>query len=243
MIFDRHISMAQDYWAFGCFVYNILTNAYPFELGFIYSKESQNDSHLLQLSSVLGPLPAKLKNKWPRYGTYFDEDGIMKKFIVDDDAIDYSEFDNLPARNSRSTASDTEEDEETITPPRHPGKSCEKFNPELYPSIIKLFKPKACEEHDDPQSFAEYTALNPPLREIWLNEKHPDMELEESELVLDLLQNLLTYDPGQRPTTKEILQHAWIRKYCALDDEHGRGLKSAAAVPSNKRKRSDVDET
>ena len=246
MIFDGHVSMAQDCWAFGCLVYNVLTNAYPFELLFMYGKESRDDSHLMQLTSVLGPLPAKLKNSWSRYGTYFDENGNMKKFDVDDDAFSYSEFDNLPAEDRRSTASDTEnevheerhEEDPSVTSLAHLGKPSEYFDPELYPSILKVFKLKARQDHDDPQSITEYNALNPPLRERWLDEKHPDTELEESELVLDLLERLFTYDPGQRLTTKEILQHAWIRNYCASGDEVGRILGSAATVPKNKRKRS-----
>jgi serine/threonine protein kinase len=250
MIFDCHISTAQDCWAFGCLVYNVLTNAYPFELQFMYSKESRDDSHLMQLSSVLGPLPAKLKNSWSRYGTYFDESGNMKKFDVDDDTYSYSEFDNLPAEDRRSTASGAEnavheerdEEDPSITPPTHLGKPSEYFDPELYPSIFKVFKFKARQDHDDPQSIAEYTALNPPLRERWLDEKHPDMELDESKLVLDLLQRIFTYDPGQRLKTKEILQHAWIRDYCASGNEGGRILGKEVTVTRNKRKRSNEDE-
>jgi serine/threonine protein kinase len=250
MIFDGHISMTHDFWAFGCLVYNVLTYAYPFSLAFIYSKDARDDAHLMQLSSVLGPLPAKLKNSWSRYGTYFDYNGNMKKFDVDDDAFSYSEFDNLPANDRRSTASGAENDtreekdaeDPSITPPTHLGKPSEYFDPELYPSILKVFKLKARQDQDDPQSIAEYTALHPPLRERWLDEKHPDMELEESKLVLDLLQKLFTYDPVQRLTTKEILQHAWIRSYCASGNEGGRILGKEVTVTRNKRKRSNEDE-
>ena len=250
MIFDGHVSKGQDCWAFGCLIYNVLTNAYPFELDFIYGKDPRDDAHLMQMSSVLGTLPAKLKNSWSRYGTYFDEDGNLKKFEVDDDAFSYSELDNLPAEDGHSTTSDTDNKalEERVketpptTPPSHLGKPPNYLDPELYPSIVKVFERKVRKDQEDPQSIAEYTATHPPLRERWLDEKHPDMELEESKLVLDLLQRLFTYDPSQRLTTKEILQHAWIRNYCASGNEGGKMLGKEVIVPRNKRKRSNEDD-
>lgn len=222
MIFDNHISKAQDSWAFGCFIYDVLTNGLPFDLGFIYSKDSRDDEHLIQLFSLLGPLPAKLKNSWPRYAVYFDNEGRLKKFVEDDDSFSYREFENLPEDDCRSTTSDAIDDglqQESneafpIAPPDHL-RTQERFDPEFYPSIIKVCERKVHKVL--PESIAEYTALNPPLRERWLNEKHPDMQPEESELVLELLQGLFTYDPDRRLSTKGLLQHAWIRNYCASD--------------------------
>jgi serine/threonine protein kinase len=223
MIFDNHISKAQDSWASGCFIYNVLTNSLPFDLTFIYNKDSRDDEHLIQLFSLLGPLPAKLKHSWPRYEVYFDNEGQLKKLVEDDDSISYPELENLPEDDCRSTTSDAmdnglqQENDEAIpvAPPDNVIQEC--FDPDLYPSIIKVCERKGRKDQDPPESIADYTALNPPLRERWLNEKHPDLQLKESELVLDLLQGLLTYDPDQRLSTKAILQHAWIRNYCASD--------------------------
>ena len=75
-----------------------------------------------------------------------------------------------------------------------------------------------------------------------MDEKHPDMQPEESEQVLDLLQGLLTYDPERRLSTKELLQHAWTRNYCASGGGLGERSEKAAVVPRNKRKRSVTDE-
>ena len=61
MIVDNYISMAQDSWAFSCFIYNVLTNSLPFDLAFTYNNDPRDGDHLLQLFALLGPLPAKLK--------------------------------------------------------------------------------------------------------------------------------------------------------------------------------------
>ncbi|KIX05306.1 uncharacterized protein Z518_06178 [Rhinocladiella mackenziei CBS 650.93] len=143
MIFDNHISMTQGSWVFGCFAYNVLTNSCLFDLAFIYNKDSRDDAHLIQLFSLLGPLPARLKHSWPRYGVYFDDEAQLKKFV---------------------TAQRTPQ---------------EYFDHELHPSIVKVCERKIRKDQDLPESVAEYTALNPPLRERWLDEKHPDVQLED----------------------------------------------------------------
>ena len=254
MILDGHISMAQDCWAFGCLVYNVLTNSYPFDLAFIYNEEPRDDAHLIQLSSLMGPLPTKLKHSWPRYGVYFDDKGQLKKFDVDDDTFSYPELEDFPENDYCDINPDTINDaaeqkvkeNASIAPPDHPGKPQEFFDPELYPSILKVCQRKTRKDQEglDPESLAEYNALNPPLRERWLDEKHPDMKLEEAELVLDLLQGLFNYDPGQRLSTSGLLQHPWIRDYCAKGDELG-GFSGQAAPATglrNKRKREDTRE-
>ena len=183
--------------------------------------------------------------------TYFDDEGQLKKFDVDDDTFSYPELENLPEEDyCRGTTSDTMNDslEEkagkspSITPLNHLGKSQEYFDSALYPSIVKTFESNRYKEQNLPESLAEYNTLNPPLRERWLNMKHPDMELEESELILDLLQGLLTYDPDQRLSTKGLLRHAWIRDYCASGDELGKFWENAATAPRKKRKRSNANE-
>ncbi len=240
LIFDHHVSMAQDCWAFGCLVYNVLTNSYPFDLAFIYNQDSRDDAHLIQLFSLLGPLPDELKHRWPRYGVYFDEAD------VDDDTFSYPELDIMPEEDCRNTTSSTMNDGlekaagETpfIASQHHPGKPLEFFDPKLYPSIVKLFERGVRKDQDPPESLADFIALNPPLKERWLDRKHPDMELEEAELVLDLLRGLFTYNPARRLSTKKLLQHAWIRNYCAS----GEPYEQASTVLRSKRKRSNSEE-
>ena len=232
--------MAQDSWAFGCFIYNVLTNSLPFDLAFTYNNESRDDEHLLQLFALLGPLPAKLKQNQSRYEVYFDDEEQLKKFVVDDDSFSYPELDNLPNDDCQSTDSNAINDgleqntDETLSAAKadHLRDTQERFNPELYPSIVKVCERKVPKDEGVPESIAEFTALNPPLRERWLNEKHPDMQPEESELVLDLLKGLLTYDPDQRLSTKALLQHGWIRNYCVP-------CEKAVMAPQNKEEEVD----
>ncbi|KAI9656154.1 MAG: hypothetical protein M1831_004725 [Alyxoria varia] len=247
MLLDNRISMAQDCWAFACFAYNVLTNTSLFDLACIYDKDSQNDAHLLQLFSLLGPLPARLKQSWPRYDVYFNDNGHLQKFVVDDDAFSYSEFEDLPESDHQSTLEDAESDshqqqpdEDVPNAPRNRlGKPQEFFDPDLYPSLVTLRERKPRKDEDDPRSLADFVALYPPLLEKWSLEKHPDMQSAESELVLDFLQGLLTYESDRRLSTKDLLQHAWIRTYCASDDSLGAfSEKKAATAPRNKRKRS-----
>ena len=246
MIQDDRISTKQDCWAFACFVYNLLTNECLFDVAFIYDKESRNDAHLLQLFSVLGPLPAGLKQSWPHYDVYFNDNGHLQKFIVDDDAFSYSELEDIPENGHKRTPEDAESDshqqqfnEDLSTAPRNRlGKPQEYFDPDLYPSIVTLRERKPREAQDDPVSFADFVAQYPPLLEKWSHEKHPDMQSAESGLVLDFLEGLLTYDPDRRLSTQDLLQHPWIRTYCASDDSPSTFSEKAATAPRSKSKRS-----
>jgi hypothetical protein len=89
MILDNRISAAQDCQAFACFVYSLLTNRSLLDLIFIYDQNSQNDAHFLQLFSLLGPLPPSIKQSWPRYSVYINDNGHLQKFIVDDATFSY----------------------------------------------------------------------------------------------------------------------------------------------------------
>ena len=165
---------------------------------------------------------------------------------MDDDAFSYSEFEDLPEDDHQSTPEDTESDSHQQQPnevlsnaPRNRlGKPQEFFDPDLYPSIVTLRERKPRKGQDDPRSMADFVALYPPLLEKWSLEKHPDMQSAESELVLDFLQGLLTYESDRRLSTKELLQHAWIRTYCGSDDRLSTFSENAAIAPRNKRKRS-----
>lgn len=257
LILDNRISTAQDCWAFACFIYSLLTNASLFELSFIYDKNSQNDAHILQLFSLLGPLPSWLKQSWPRHDVYFNNDGQLQKFVVEDDEFSsYPEFEDLPREDDSPRSPDDEDnhhqqkaDEEVLPngPRNRLGKPAEFFDPDLYPSIVTLREctphPKDQEVSADPTSLADFVALNPPLAKKWAREKHPDMQSAESELVLDLLQGLLTYEPDQRLSTKELLNHPWIQRYCA-PDSHARLQDSflEKAPPAQRSKRKRVDD-
>ncbi|KAI4157729.1 MAG: hypothetical protein LQ342_008047 [Letrouitia transgressa] len=52
----------------------------------------------------------------------------------------------------------------------------------------------------------------PPLRQLFEMEKPPDMTVEESEVVKDLLCWILQYDPSRRPSLSDLLQHSWFQE-------------------------------
>ena len=57
----------------------------------------------------------------------------------------------------------------------------------------------------------------PPLRDLFEMEKPPNMTVEESEVVKDLLCWILQYDPSKRPSLSDLLQHSWFQE--PLDKE------------------------
>ncbi|RMZ88493.1 hypothetical protein DV736_g4278, partial [Chaetothyriales sp. CBS 134916] len=189
-------------------------------------------------------------------GVYFDDDGQLQKFIVDDDAFPYSDFGDLPEDDEadnedhytmpEDTKSDSHHHHQqpneilSSSPRSRLGNPPEFFDPDLYPSIVTLRERKPREEEEEPTSLADFVALYPPLAKRWALEKHPDMQSAESDMVLDFLQCLLTYESDRRLSTTELLQHAWIRTYCASDAVTDSALFSekATIAPSNKGKRS-----
>ena len=54
-------------------------------------------------------------------------------------------------------------------------------------------------------SDAHTRPAEPPLRDRWLRDKHPAMAPKEAEAVASLLQQILQYDPAERPSTTDLL--------------------------------------
>lgn len=210
---------------------------------------------MLQLFSLLGPLPTKARHSWSRYNIYFNDSDQLQKFVVDDlDALSAADFEDLP--NDDNDAQDVLKNTEVpgnehqsigVLPdiPSHPlGRPQEFFNPHLYPSIIALRERKPHRVQDDPESLADFVAVYPSFSDRWKAEKHSDMKPAEANVVFDFLQSLLTYDADQRPSIKELLQHPWIQKYCAPNNETNnlmQGLAPSLTSLGNKRKRSAAD--
>ncbi|KAG8622769.1 hypothetical protein KVT40_009280 [Elsinoe batatas] len=71
-----------DIWSFGCLLFEVFTGQPLFSLLDVNFEridndafaETQDDDHLLQMTSTLGPLPPAMFEKWPRRMRYFDAD-------------------------------------------------------------------------------------------------------------------------------------------------------------------------
>ncbi|KAI9814892.1 MAG: hypothetical protein M1832_005620 [Thelocarpon impressellum] len=73
--FDHRI----DIWSFGILVFEFFTGHpmfYPIG-AWGKSKETFDDDHLLQMASLLGPIPAHLLTAWTRSSKYYDEQGRL----------------------------------------------------------------------------------------------------------------------------------------------------------------------
>lgn len=63
-----------DVWSIGCLIYELLAGRqlFPILLG---GEEYPNNTHLLMMHDVLGPLPKTIMDAWPRREDYFGPNG------------------------------------------------------------------------------------------------------------------------------------------------------------------------
>ncbi|KAJ4141739.1 hypothetical protein NW768_000956 [Fusarium equiseti] len=73
LILKNQISKASDIWAFGCLIFELITETPLFQIPDV----NQDDEHLLQLHERLGPLPNDLFSQWARSSLYFNSEGRM----------------------------------------------------------------------------------------------------------------------------------------------------------------------
>ncbi|KAI1357296.1 putative serine protein kinase [Xylaria arbuscula] len=63
-----------DIWSFGCLVFQLVTGRPLFTAPWYPSQHDQDDDHLNDFSSILGPLPEELYKHWNRSSLYFTPD-------------------------------------------------------------------------------------------------------------------------------------------------------------------------
>ncbi|KAK6539471.1 hypothetical protein TWF694_009694 [Orbilia ellipsospora] len=63
-----------DIWSFGCLMFELLVGEKLFAVMPGGNVDDDNDSNLLQMHDILGPLPEDIHVKWPRSGKYFRPD-------------------------------------------------------------------------------------------------------------------------------------------------------------------------
>ena len=196
------------------------------------SPEALNDSHVLQLIELLGPLPDNLKHAWLNYDQYFDEHGVQTSFRnewVPETAFMSS---NTPSVDGEDTIIEKEngagevvehgfDDEDPILrPDRCP------FPAHLVPSVVEIYEDKGFMDEDDGIGDGSDTYTpDLPLAGRFMRDKHPDISQREAEAAVDLLEQILRYNPAERPTATNLLRHPWIVKFCK-----GKGDSTAVSI-------------
>ncbi|KAI1359582.1 serine/threonine-protein kinase SRPK3 [Xylaria arbuscula] len=76
IILGSKVDCAIDIWSFGCFMFELLTDTTLFRVsGFFNPPQVVDDTHFIELSDVLGPLPQYIRDAWPRYSLYYGQNG------------------------------------------------------------------------------------------------------------------------------------------------------------------------
>jgi serine/threonine protein kinase len=68
-------TISDDIWASGCLIYRLITGRPIPTMHMLKKREDTEDRYLLNLFSILGPVPLDLLSKWPRSDRYFNAEG------------------------------------------------------------------------------------------------------------------------------------------------------------------------
>ncbi|KAI9147615.1 serine threonine protein kinase, CMGC group [Paramyrothecium foliicola] len=89
-ILNAQFDTPNDIWSFGCIMFELITATTLFVVESIEGNrhdETTNDSHLLQMSEIVAPLPEALFNLWSRARAYYGLDRkLLGDFSVDQDS-------------------------------------------------------------------------------------------------------------------------------------------------------------
>ncbi|QKX57219.1 uncharacterized protein TRUGW13939_04327 [Talaromyces rugulosus] len=154
-----------------------------------------DDDHLLELNDVIEPLPDLWLSKWPRAHKYF---GPNRERLVPEDEDENMEEDF-------KFANDDDFDEEY-------------GNDETYADHMTDELAEGENLEYDKISIVDLGLANePPMitndsLEVQFNKKKPDdIDSEEAKVVTELIRKILRYEPSERPTAADLLQHSWFK--------------------------------
>ncbi|CRG86382.1 hypothetical protein PISL3812_03388 [Talaromyces islandicus] len=202
LIFEESFGSSIDIWSFGCLIYELLTgvqlfNVYP--IGSDY-KDQDDDDHLLDLNDVIEPLPDSWLSKWPRAYKYFGPNGERLVPEIDEDEEDMEEY--FKFANDDDMESDGEYGRDEDYPDHMADGSVEDENAEEYDQIPVVNGGLA----DQPPMITNESL------EVQFDKKKPDdIDSEEAKVITELIRKILRYEPSERPTAAELLQHRWFQ--------------------------------
>ena len=177
-----------DVWSFGCILFELLTGLPLFQIPPLNdSDELINDDHLIQLTDIIGPLPEGLLSRWTRASKYYDANGgRLDAWPWDFDMHEGSDGgSDTRLSNNGENESDTEKTED-----------------------------ESADDDMDDWSVGERDPPKPhdSLEVLFHTNKAPDISEEEEKVIVSLLVLIFRYNPHERPTITELLDHRWFNK-------------------------------
>ena len=155
------------------------------------SQEEADDDHLMELNDILEPLPDSWLEKWLRSHLYFGPNRERLNPRAEKD-IDVSGDDGQNAEHLETLGSGSDNEDGDVAPDVNDGGD-----------FLEV---------DDPHPDFELDAhfINEPLEALFEKNKPGDMSTAEAQLVTSLIRQILQYDPSDRPTATQLLEHEWF---------------------------------
>lgn len=200
LIFKESFDSSIDIWSFRCLIYEILTGLQLFtvyEMG-NDDRADTDDDHLLDLNDVIEPLPNSCLCKWPRAHKYF---GPNRERLVPE----IHEDEGMDEDFKFSNGDDMDFDEDYS-------------NDEAYPHHMADEPVEDENSEHDKMSFVDVALANQPpmitndsLENQFDKNKPDDIDSEEAKIITELIRKILRYEPSERPTAADLLQHGWFK--------------------------------
>jgi serine/threonine protein kinase len=185
---------AADVWALGMILWELVTRerlvAEPWA-DIDGSMEECNDEHLQEIVRVLGAMPATVRKHWPRADACLDENGQLlpqpdKMALVVDGDVD-----------ALSDQDDTGDHVAEVGLDVDTGGDADKIDDDL-------------DTDDDMDIFSGIHVPGDMANDFTFG-RPADMTDDEAAAFLDLLKRMMAWEEKDRASTKELLEHPWIK--------------------------------
>ena len=161
------------------------------------SQEEADDDHLMELNDILEPLPGSWLEKWPRSHLYFGSNRERLNPRTEED-IDIGGDDGQNAEHLESLGGRSDSGDGSVAPVEDDRDDA--TNGDNSPRV------------DDPNpDFEDGPFINEHLEALFEKNKPTDMSTAESQIITTLIRQILRYDPSDRPTATQLLEHEWFK--------------------------------
>ncbi|PGG97446.1 CMGC protein kinase [Helicocarpus griseus UAMH5409] len=199
LIFNEPFGLPIDIWSFGCLIYELLTVLQLFEVWMmgLETQEEADDDHLLSLNDILEPLPDSWLEKWPRPHLHI---GPSRERLPPPEEED-SEMDEVYGSGDEENDGQGGSDDDGLAVA---GKGDRIGNSRASPEADNTVPYM---DVDGPPPFVSES-----LEVLFDKNKPEDMFADEAGVVTSLMRQILRYDPSERPTAAQLLEHQWFRE-------------------------------